>query len=154
VAPGYALAFVPTSDRTMATTFNALWDLFGDVGLPEAILCDNAFGSLGRPGLSAFDAKLVRLGIKPLHGRPYHPQTQGKVEAFHGSVMRELVRRHARLDDAGHFAADAEAWRGGPTTPSGPTRASATTCRPAAGGRAGGVVRRRCRTWRTTPARC
>lgn len=107
----YALAFAPTTDRTMATTFAALWDLFGEVGLPQAILCDNAFGSLGRPGLSAFDAKLIRLGIRPLHGRPYHPQTQGKVEAFHGSVVRELVNRHARLDDAEHFAADCEAWR-------------------------------------------
>lgn len=107
----YALAFTPTTDRTMATTFSALWELFGEVGMPQAILCDNAFGSLGRPGLSAFDAKLIRLGIKPLHGRPYHPQTQGKVEAFHGSVMRELVGHHARLDNIEYFAADCEAWR-------------------------------------------
>lgn len=107
----YALAFVATTDRTMATTFRALWDVFGEAGLPEAVLCDNAFGALGRPGLSAFDAKLIRLGIRPLHGRPYHPQTQGKVEAFHGSVVRELVGRHARLDTLEHFADDCEAWR-------------------------------------------
>ena len=107
----YALAFVPTTDRTMATTFAILWDLFGEVGMPDAILCDNAFAALGRQSVSAFDARLIRLGIKPLHGRPYHPQTQGKVEAWHGTVMRELVNRHARLDDADHFAADCHAWR-------------------------------------------
>lgn len=108
----YALAFEPTTDRTMATTFAILWDIFGDVGLPEAILCDNAFGTLGSPvGLSWFDAQLVRLGIRPLHGRPYHPQTQGKVEAWHASVMRELVNRHARRDSLSHFQADSQDWR-------------------------------------------
>ena len=40
------------------------------------------------------DSKLVRLGIRPIHGRPYHPQTQGKIERpkarFNASCIREL----------------------------------------------------------------
>jgi transposase InsO family protein len=110
----YALAFEPLADRTMRRSWAVLWDVFGQVGLPRQILCDNAFGTMGidKPvGLSWFDAQCIRLGIDPLHGRPYHPQTQGKVEAFHSSAVRELIRRHARRDCEEHFRADSHAWR-------------------------------------------
>lgn len=107
----YCLALRPCSDMTYATVQAALWDLFGDVGLPEAILCDNAFRARNTAvGLSAFDAWLIRLGIRPVHGRPYHPQTQGKVERFNGTLERELWPR-ARRDLLEHFAADLERWR-------------------------------------------
>jgi hypothetical protein len=78
------------------------------VGLPEQVLADNAFNTMGTPrpaGISAFDAKLVRLGIKPSHGRPYHPQTQGKVERLNGSSVRELIDFNARRDRREHFEA-------------------------------------------------
>lgn len=109
----YVLSFRPLADRTMATAFSVLWDVFGEVGLPASLLCDNAFATLSTRvgGISWFDAQLVRLGINPIHGRPYHPQTQGKVEALHGSVMRELIRRSARRDSLEHFAQDCERWR-------------------------------------------
>lgn len=107
----YLLCLRPCYDLTYATAQAALWDLFGDVGLPAAILCDNAFAAKNsRVGLSAFDAWLIRLGIKPLHGRPYHPQAQGKVERFHGTLAAELYPR-VRRDSPEHFAADCEAWR-------------------------------------------
>lgn len=114
----YLLAFKPLTDRTMSSAFTVLWDLFGEVGLPASILCDNAFAILGGGGagavggLSWFDAQLVKLGIHPIHGRPYHPQTQGKVEALHGSVMRELILRDARRDRIDHFRQDCDRWRG------------------------------------------
>ena len=41
----------------------------------------------------------------------YHPQTQGKVERLHGSIVRELITFNARRDTDQHFAADAELWR-------------------------------------------
>src|SRR5437868_4056968 len=97
----------------MACAFKLLWDLFGEVGLPEAILSDNAFNTTGieAPGLSWFDSRLLRLGIHPLHGRPFHPQTQGKAERFHGSAVRELIRFNARCDSLEHFAEDVQRWR-------------------------------------------
>jgi len=110
----YALAFEPLVDRTMRRTWAVLWDVFGDAGLPRQILADNAFGTMGidKPvGLSWFDAQCIRLGIEPIHGRPYHPQTQGKVEAFHASAVRELIYRHARRDSEQHFRVDTHAWR-------------------------------------------
>lgn len=110
----YCLAFRPCDDKTMATAFDILWRLFADTGLPDAILSDNAFNTTGiaAPGLSWFDSRLIRLGIKPLHGRPYHPQTQGKCERFHGSAVREFIFHNARRDDRSHFEADVERWRG------------------------------------------
>jgi transposase InsO family protein len=109
----YCLAFRPCHDKTMSTAFDILWELFGDVGLPDAVLSDNAFNAAGvGPGLSWFDARLIRLGIRPLHGRPYHPQTQGKCERFHGSAVREFICFNARRDTLGHFGQDAEHWRG------------------------------------------
>ncbi len=111
----YCLAYQPCTDVTMDSAWNVLWDVFGDVGLPEQILADNAFNTMGtaRPaGISAFDAKLVRLGITPSHGRPYHPQTQGKVERLNGSSVRELIDFNARRDCPRHFEIDCRTWRG------------------------------------------
>jgi len=110
----YLLALKPCIDLTMATAWNVLWDVFGQAGLPEQILCDNAFNARAnhRPaGLSWFDSRLVRLGIHPSHGRPYHPQTQGKVEALHRSVERELIDFDARKDNPLHFEQDCDAYR-------------------------------------------
>ncbi len=111
----YCLAYRPCADVTMDTAWAVLWDVFGDAGLPEQVLADNAFNTMGtaRPaGISAFDAKLVRLGIIPSHGRPYHPQTQGKVERLNGSSVRELVDFNARRDCPEHFEIDCRTWRG------------------------------------------
>jgi hypothetical protein len=94
----------------MATAWDALWRLFGDVGLPEGLLCDNAFAATGGTGLSWFDARLIRLGIRPAHGRPYHPQTQGKIERWHGTLEAEVFPR-VRWDDPAAFAADLRRWR-------------------------------------------
>lgn len=107
----YCLLLRPCTDQTYATVQAALWEAFGEVGLPEALLCDNAFAARNTAvGLSAFDAWLIRLGIRPIHGRPYHPQTQGKLERFNGTLARELWPT-ARRDLLAHFAVDLERWR-------------------------------------------
>ncbi len=36
--------------------------------------------------LTTLEAYLVQLGIAVWHGRPYHPQTQGKVERQHRTI--------------------------------------------------------------------
>jgi transposase InsO family protein len=108
----FLLALAPCLDLTMKTAFGILWEAFGEFGLPESILCDNAFGTnFSVPkSLSWFDAQLIRLGIEPIHGRPYHPQTQGKVERLNGTLERELwpVIRRDSLD---HFACDLTRFR-------------------------------------------
>ena len=108
----YLLALHACLDCTMQSAWDVLWQAFADAGLPEAILADNGFGTRGQNGLglSWFEAQLVRLHIHPYHGRPYHPQTQGKVERFNGTLQRELWPR-IRRDQLGHFQADLTHWR-------------------------------------------
>jgi transposase InsO family protein len=108
----FLIALTPCLDLTMRTAFAVLWDAFGEFGLPDSILCDNAFGtSYAMPKtISWFDAQLIRLGITPIHGRPYHPQTQGKVERLHGTFQRELWPT-VRRDSLDHFAADLTRFR-------------------------------------------
>jgi transposase InsO family protein len=108
----YLLAVRPCLDRTMGSALAALWDAFGGFGLPERILCDNAFGSPQPeiPGVSWFEARLIRLGIATSHGRPYHPQTQGKVERRHETLEAE-VWPHVRRDALEHFDEGVNRWR-------------------------------------------
>lgn len=73
--------------------------VFGTYGLPQAILSDNggAFAGL-RGGYTRFERWLMDLDVLPIHGRPLHPQTQGKIERFHRTMKNELLKRHAFLD--------------------------------------------------------
>jgi transposase InsO family protein len=108
----FLLAMRRVPELSMTAAWDVLWSVFAEAGLPLALLCDNAFSSRHTQPrtLSWFDSRLIRLGITPLHGRPYHPQTQGKVERLHGTLERECYPR-ARRDTPEHFAADCERWR-------------------------------------------
>ena len=108
----YLLALHPCTDCTMASAWDVLWQAFAEVGLPDSILSDNAFGTRGQNdlGVSWFEAQLLRLDITPLHGRPYHPQTQGKCERLNGTLEAELWPR-IRRDSRAHFDQDLTDWR-------------------------------------------
>lgn len=88
----FCLCFAPLTDLRSETTFQALWNLFGEYGLPERFLTDNGapFNSVRGHGPTPLQAKLWLLGISTSHGRPGHPQTQGKVERFHLTAEQEL----------------------------------------------------------------
>ena len=89
------------TDQTGATVQVQLTRAFERYGLPEALLCDN-----GAPWGAAepvcphttFTVWLLRLGVRVLHGRPYHPQTQGKDERFHRTLDDELLSQHTWRD--------------------------------------------------------
>ena len=108
----FLLALRPCEDLTMKTAFDVLWNTFGEFGMPESLLCDNAFSTAFQvpKTVSWFDSQLILLGIQPIHGRPYHPQTQGKVERIHGTLERE-VWPHVRRDTLPHFTEDINRWR-------------------------------------------
>lgn len=88
-------------DETGQTVKRKLTLIFRQYGLPKAILCDNGgpWGS-GYPELelSALAVWLIRLGIHPQHGRPAHPQTQGKDERFHRTLKTELLQGRSFSD--------------------------------------------------------
>lgn len=108
----YCLCLTLMHTRVQTHVFDVLWDVFGEFGLPQAILCDNEFGTRHATPrtLTLFESKLVRLGVRVAHGRSFHPQTQGKVERFNGTLHRELWPT-VRRDSDEHFTADADAFR-------------------------------------------
>lgn len=66
---------------------------FQEYGLPNSVLSDNGSQFAGaHKGLSTFERFLMDLDILPIHGRPIHPQTQGKIERFHRSLKQEALR--------------------------------------------------------------
>lgn len=67
--------------------------LFRMYGKPVALLCDNGnpWSSKHATGYSDLELWLLDHDILPIHGRPRHPQTQGKEERFHKTMIDELL---------------------------------------------------------------
>lgn len=65
----------------------------GQWGYPERFLSDNGaiFRASKAGPVGDMEAELLALGIASTHGRPYHPQTQGKVERFHQTMKKYLA---------------------------------------------------------------
>ena len=81
-----------------ATTENALAVLKEAIakhGRPASILTDHGSqfyanqAEYKKRGASRFEEELVRLGIKHIMARVNHPQTNGKLERFHGEIQRK-----------------------------------------------------------------
>ncbi|MGI8403454.1 MAG: helix-turn-helix domain-containing protein [Thermomicrobiales bacterium] len=64
---------------------------FQRYGLPWAILCDNGppWGTSERPAPTRFAVWCMQLDIWPVHGRPHHPQPQGKLERLHRTLKAD-----------------------------------------------------------------
>lgn len=91
----YALGLFACPDQVTATVQRHLISVFRKQGLPEAFLMDNGscWGGQQRAPYTVLTVWLLRLGIHVLHGRPYHPQTQGKDERFNRTLKLEVLNR-------------------------------------------------------------
>jgi transposase InsO family protein len=107
----YLLGLRACAGESEAVVRPHLQDIFTRYGLPENLLCDNA-APWGGPGgeWTALSLWLLRLGIRVLHGRPYHPQTQGKEERFHRTLKAEVLNR-TDLHDLLHSQEVFDRWR-------------------------------------------
>lgn len=99
-------------DETWKTVKTHLTHTFREYGLPERMLMDNGppWGNKRYSPYTVLTTWLMRLGIAISHGRPYHPQTQGKDERLHRTFKAELltqVHLHDLQDCQNHF----DSWR-------------------------------------------
>jgi transposase InsO family protein len=108
----YALAVAACPTQQDAPTRARLTAVFRRYGLPDAMLMDNGspWGDSGGSPFTGFAVWLMRLGVRVTHGRPYHPQTQGKDERFHRTLKAEVLasRHFTDLDACAHAF---ERWR-------------------------------------------
>lgn len=67
---------------------------FRQYGLPVTLRTDNGcpFASTGLGRLSALSVWWIRLGIRPVRGRPHHPQDNGRHERMHRTLKAETTR--------------------------------------------------------------
>jgi transposase InsO family protein len=96
----YSLGLEACKDEQDITVRGCLTVLFRRYGLPFAMLMDNGspWGDSGAQPFTLFGAWLMRQGIRVTHGRPYHPQTQGKDERFHRSFKAEVLNGNSFRD--------------------------------------------------------
>jgi transposase InsO family protein len=107
----YALGVDACADERTATVQTRLTALFRRYGLPVRMLMDNRppWGD-GRSRYTTLTVWLLRLGIAVSHGRPYHPETQGKDERIHRTLKAEVLAEACFAD---HRAAQGafDRWR-------------------------------------------
>lgn len=108
----YALGVWACANERRETVQTHLTAGFRQWGLPLALLTDNGppWGTSGAGGITALEAWLIRLGIQVLHGQPYHPQTQGKIERLHATLQTELTRYRV-FADLPHAQQAVDRWR-------------------------------------------
>jgi transposase InsO family protein len=96
----YSLGIEACGNEQDGTVRDRLTTLFRRYGLPFAMLMDNGspWGDSGGQPYTVFTIWLMRHGVAVSHGRPYHPQTQGKVERFHRSLKAEVLERNSYAD--------------------------------------------------------
>ena len=66
-------------------------------GFPASVLSDNGaiYTAAYRGSHTGMEIELAALGIAFKHGKPYHPQTQGKVERYHLTLKKWLRKKPA-----------------------------------------------------------
>ena len=90
----YVLGLAACVDESTETVQVLLTAIFRRYGMPWRVLCDNGppWGTVhAERGLTTLGAWLTRLGIGINHGRPYHPQTQGKLERLNRTLKEDVL---------------------------------------------------------------
>ena len=109
----YAVGLFSCGDQRLRTVRDRLTAVFRRYGLPDRMLTDNGppWGNAdGRGAWTRLEVWLLKLGVMMSHGRPRHPQTQGKDERFHRTLGAELLGR-VDLRDHAHAQQEFDRWR-------------------------------------------
>lgn len=99
----YNLCLAACGNEQGDTVKACLTATFRRYGLPDRMLMDNGSPWGDGPGSiwTPLTVWLLMLSVGVSHGRPYHPQTQGKEERFHRTFKAEVLdaRRFETLGD-------------------------------------------------------
>ncbi len=88
------LASVAVPVATAAEVVRIFFETAAIYGFPASVLSDNGaiYTCAYRGSHTGMEIELAQLGITFKHGKPYHPQTQGKVERYHLTLKKWLAR--------------------------------------------------------------
>jgi transposase InsO family protein len=107
----YLLCLSSCANERRDTVQNRLIDVFTRYGVPERMTMDNGAPWGDTTGSwTGLELWLMRQGIRVGHSRPYHPQTQGKLERLHATLKCELLQG-CRFTDLGQAACAFDRWR-------------------------------------------
>jgi len=108
----YDLCLQACADQRGDTVRERLEATFRHYGLPEAFFVDNGtpWGDPSGERWTRFELWLLKLGIKVIHSRPYHPQSRGKNERFHRTLNAEVFALR-RFRDLAETQRAFDAWR-------------------------------------------
>ena len=99
----YVLRCQAFTSATVTNVIEAFTHTATTHGYPQSTLTDNgrAFTTSHdrtNPARNGFEQLLLDLGIEQKNGKPYHPQTQGKVERFHYTLKLALHNKPPAKD--------------------------------------------------------
>ena len=108
----FLLCLSACADEQAGTVRERLTGIFERYGLPERLLTDNGSpwsGGVEHPW-TELTVWLLRVGVRVIHGRPYHPQTQGKDERLHRTLKAEVLGER-QFEDLEVVQKEFERWR-------------------------------------------
>lgn len=89
----YMLAHGVFDDAKVDNVIKVLQDATAAYGLPQELLTDRGGQFHSWKGMSQFEELLARYGIKHIMAKPHNPSCNGKIEAFHRNLQKELLWR-------------------------------------------------------------
>lgn len=99
----FSLCLAACDNEQGAIVRGHLEQTFRRYGLPDAMFVDNGgpWGFTLDDPWTRLTVWLLKLGVRVIHSRPYHPQSRGKNERFHRSLKAEVfaLRRYRDLAD-------------------------------------------------------